>query len=282
MAVVALALGYNPSKGVDYTYTTDTSADFVNVPTDTYFYNLEDKLPYYMDLTDTVISLFEGGAGGDGIYGGSGDIPDQLGGIIATQLGIEGLVYKGFDVLNSSLNVSFENSTGDSKVQITNQGSLLITTENLGSPFFNIDVDTAGVISNKFAFSRSDFTASLEGGDFNFDFDPGGGMKIVEAGTITNRNSLGTVVNLFQPSNGSASYFGNDIGLIVGGNAGVGNAKLDVIGVWAGLNAKFGGDTLTTGDCDAVTYSVNGVSGANFTGVVTNITVVDGLVTAVS
>lgn len=41
-------------------------------------------------------------------------------------------------------------------------------------------------------------------------------------------------------------------------------------------------DIITTGYMNAVTYKVNGAAGANFSGAVTNITVVDGLVTAAS
>ena len=75
MAVTTLALGYKPSKGIDYTHTTDTSADFPSVPNDTFFYNLEDELPYYKDGSGNVLSIFSaGGADGNGIYDGSGSL----------------------------------------------------------------------------------------------------------------------------------------------------------------------------------------------------------------
>lgn len=54
-------------------------------------------------------------------------------------------------------------------------------------------------------------------------------------------------------------------------------------------NGNFGVGTTTptnklevSGNTDSTTYSVNGTAGANFSGAVTNITVVDGIVTAVS
>jgi hypothetical protein len=83
--------------------------------------------------------------------------------------------------------------------------------------------------------------------------------------TLRMFNSInGEVINLggtgFAPYH---TYF------IAPGNFGIGTAaptdKLQVIGT-----------------VDATRYKVNGVAGANFTGAVTNITVVDGLVTAVS
>jgi len=58
MAVTALTLGYTPTTGIDYTHTTDTSADFATVPNDTYFYNLEDKLPYYKDANGNIVKIF--------------------------------------------------------------------------------------------------------------------------------------------------------------------------------------------------------------------------------
>ncbi len=45
---------------------------------------------------------------------------------------------------------------------------------------------------------------------------------------------------------------------------------------------RVNGNVISTANTDSVTYSVNGKAGANFSGEVTNITVVDGIVTAVS
>lgn len=69
-------IGITQSKGIDYTWTTDVIGDATSVPISTYFYNFGDGLPYYKDGTGTVLSLFSagGGADGNGIYSGSGNL----------------------------------------------------------------------------------------------------------------------------------------------------------------------------------------------------------------
>ena len=47
--------------GVNYTHTTDTSADWPAVPNDTYFYDIDAEIVYYKDAAGTVIDAYEEG-----------------------------------------------------------------------------------------------------------------------------------------------------------------------------------------------------------------------------
>ena len=51
----------NPASGVNYTVTTDTSADWPTVGTNTYFYDLADKLVHYKNSSGDIIEGFSGG-----------------------------------------------------------------------------------------------------------------------------------------------------------------------------------------------------------------------------
>jgi len=47
--------------GVNYTHTTDTSADWPSVPVSTYFYDIDTEIVYYKDAAGTVIDAYEEG-----------------------------------------------------------------------------------------------------------------------------------------------------------------------------------------------------------------------------
>ncbi len=75
------------AAGVNYTHTTDTSADWPAVPVDTYFYDLFEKLVYYKDGSGTIIPIYAVGGGEDlastlalGNFTGANDI------VLSTQL----------------------------------------------------------------------------------------------------------------------------------------------------------------------------------------------------
>lgn len=148
MAVTALALGYTPEKGIDYTHTVDSAADYGAVPDNTYFYNLDDKLPYYKDGTGAIISVFEsGGGGGDSIYTASGNV---FAGAVATMSDAAGLTFKGFDDINNTL-IRGENNTGTQIFEINNRGGLsidhqiasgqILDLDNLGSARYQLGSD---------------------------------------------------------------------------------------------------------------------------------------------
>jgi hypothetical protein len=50
------------AAALEYTHTTDTSADFAAVPNSTYFFNKADNLTYYKDSIGSVLGIFTGGA----------------------------------------------------------------------------------------------------------------------------------------------------------------------------------------------------------------------------
>jgi len=59
MAVTVVTI--KMAGGVNYTHTTDTSADWPSVPNDTYFYDLDTEIVYYKDAAGTVINGYEEG-----------------------------------------------------------------------------------------------------------------------------------------------------------------------------------------------------------------------------
>ena len=69
MAVTAV-IG-NPASGVNYTVTTDTSADWAAVANSTYFYDLADKLVHFKNASGDILEVFSasGGASASGIFG---------------------------------------------------------------------------------------------------------------------------------------------------------------------------------------------------------------------
>jgi hypothetical protein len=62
------------AAGVNYTVTTDTSADWPSVANSTYFYDKADKLVHYKDSTGTVLEIFSSGGGGGTPAGSNGEI----------------------------------------------------------------------------------------------------------------------------------------------------------------------------------------------------------------
>ena len=84
---------------------------------------------------------------------------------------------------------------------------------------------------------------------------------------------IGDTSPIISFAQSAVNYINGSSGLVIGGTTLTGSEKL-----------KVEGDTIVNGDCDATTYSVNGVAGAvggTFT-TITSITVVDGIITAIS
>jgi hypothetical protein len=58
MAYIILDLGYTASAGIQYTATTDTSADWGDVDNETYFFDKETELVYFKDASGNVGSIY--------------------------------------------------------------------------------------------------------------------------------------------------------------------------------------------------------------------------------
>ena len=68
MAVVAV-IGA-PAGAINYTFTTDTSADWASVANSTYFYDKADKLVHFKNASGTVLEIFAAGGGSSsGVFG---------------------------------------------------------------------------------------------------------------------------------------------------------------------------------------------------------------------
>jgi hypothetical protein len=58
MAVTTVSTGLNQVYGIKYTVITDTSADWASVSNSTYFYDKEDRLPYFKNSSGVVVKVF--------------------------------------------------------------------------------------------------------------------------------------------------------------------------------------------------------------------------------
>jgi hypothetical protein len=67
MAVTAVTT--STAGAINYTFTTDTSADFASVANSTYFYNIADKLVRYKDGTGAILEIFSASGGASGVWG---------------------------------------------------------------------------------------------------------------------------------------------------------------------------------------------------------------------
>ena len=59
MAYTVLNTGINQEKGLTYTATTDTSADWPSVGNDLYFYDFGTDLPYYKNANGTITAIIK-------------------------------------------------------------------------------------------------------------------------------------------------------------------------------------------------------------------------------
>lgn len=109
MAATAVTLGYTQEKGINYTYVTDTSADWASVPNSTYFYDKADKLVHYKDSTGTVIEIFSASAAG--VFG------------IANTSG----VYTYYSTLTSAMTAATSGQTIEMFADVTESGNVTVT-----------------------------------------------------------------------------------------------------------------------------------------------------------
>jgi hypothetical protein len=113
MAATAVTLGYTPEKGINYTYVTDSSADWAAVPNSTYFYDKTDKLPHYKDSTGAILEVFSSGAA-SGRFG----ISDSNG------------AYTYYSTLTSAMTAAVSGQTIEVFADYTETGAVTITLKN--------------------------------------------------------------------------------------------------------------------------------------------------------
>jgi hypothetical protein len=54
MAYIPLNIGYNPTASLTYEGTTDTPADWTSVPSESLFFDLQEKQVFYKDVNNVV------------------------------------------------------------------------------------------------------------------------------------------------------------------------------------------------------------------------------------
>jgi hypothetical protein len=96
---------------INYTHTTDTSADFASVANSTYFYNKADKIVRYKDSTGAVLEIFSASGGASGVFG------------IANTSG----VYTYYTTLTLALTASVSGNTIEMFTDVIETGSVEIT-----------------------------------------------------------------------------------------------------------------------------------------------------------
>lgn len=184
MAITTITSGINTEKGISYSAITDSSIDWTGITNDTYFYNLEDDLPYYKNTSGTVLSIFDNGSGvaiSGGTYsggtltlndssGGSVDITgvtspsiytsdDTIGsGRIATLT--DTLTFKGADLLGASSNIKIVDSASASLWDFRNNGDVYLgksSTITLPNVSQVLTFDASAINSNILFKGRSGF-----------------------------------------------------------------------------------------------------------------------------
>ena len=185
MAVTAVETSM--AGAINYTFTTDTSADFASVANSTYFYNKADKLVRFKDATGAVLEIFSASGGASGIFG----IANTSG--VYTYYATPTLAYaaatvgqtielfadyttSGSEVLSLTKNVNW-NGNGHSWSKTTADASSIITTTYASCDFSfkNINLNRSNGITSAYCFNSS---ATASG-------------KIYMDGTILNNSSIG-------------------------------------------------------------------------------------------
>ena len=74
MAYTLLNTGINQEKGITYAATTDTIADWGNVPANSYFYDFSTDLPYYKNSSGDVLEIFSEAGVSSNLYTANGTL----------------------------------------------------------------------------------------------------------------------------------------------------------------------------------------------------------------
>jgi hypothetical protein len=165
MAVTAV-IGF-PAGAINYTFTTDTSADFSSVANNTYFYNKADKLVRYKDSNGTILEIFSLSGGGSttnyGLYAQT-----ALGTLITNTITETSLVGTGVGTLSVPANAF---KVGDSftakmcgSLSCENAETLHIRVKSNGVTIIDAGVFSLSLATNKYFELILDFTITKLGG----------------------------------------------------------------------------------------------------------------------
>lgn len=280
MAVVA-AIG-SPAGAVNYTFITDTSADFPSVANSTYFYNKADKLVRYKDSTGAVLEIFTASGGASGIFG----ISNSSG--VYTYYATPALAYAAASVGQTIEIFADYTSSGNEELTITKNvnwngnghtwtktaaNETAIFTSAYGSCKFSIidlnlvrqnGTNPSGVlVSNLFNGSNGVSGRIIMTGSYFENQGVSGSQTAVSLYP----SSL-EIVNLIAKSTGLGVYIG-------GGNTLTDSSTYGVLGGWisgianncyfngttdSGLNTQSG----TINNCVGVSVSGNGINGGGW------------------
>ncbi len=163
------------------------------------------------------------------------------------------------------------------RLRLFSSGSLatVINSSSTSPSYFSYDlvVGHTGVVNSRM-FSVDNRTGSDNGAAFGYNGTTHLNILTRSTGsyiTMGTNAASGSSADVLISGFTLPSHFDNGQGVIIGAKTKSGSELVRIVG-----------DTLINGNINATTYSVNGTAGANFSGAVTNITVVDGIVTAVS
>lgn len=108
MAVTTVNNGLSQVYGIKYTVITDTSADWASVSNSTYFYDKNDKLPYFKDSSGNVIDIFKDSTKQDAIsiYNQADVSPLTA----RTKIRVGGFLTAADDAINSETTIGIDNS----------------------------------------------------------------------------------------------------------------------------------------------------------------------------
>ena len=234
MAVTAVTTSM--AGAINYTFTTDTSADFASVANSTYFYNKADKLVRYKDSTGAVLEIFSASGGSSGIFGiantsgvytyystltlamaaaVSGNVIEMFADV--TETGAVSVTLKNGVDINGNGHTYTLNSTGTTNAfTITNSivtsckisNITIVRSGNTGAATcLNTGINSSGVL---------DFTGSVLR-------NTGGGpaMYITSAMDINNLIAYGVAGNGIRSDTSAGTRINNCTGYGTGGGAGI-------------------------------------------------------------